>query len=81
MCFFAPGFCICICPRVYLWHTCPCQQLSLVYPCLHCRRSCPYLYRSGAADIPENLLNWLMDPEYFLFKGCTCGRVSVGATV
>lgn len=29
-------------------------------------------------DTPDNLLNWLVDPQYFLFANCACARVRAG---
>lgn len=38
--------------------------------------SCPYLYNSSLEDEPQNLLDWYLDPAYYLYHGCKCSVVS-----
>ncbi|GAX78738.1 hypothetical protein CEUSTIGMA_g6175.t1 [Chlamydomonas eustigma] len=35
--------------------------------------NCPYLKLETDPDEPDYLLDWTIDPEYFLFEGCQCG--------
>ena len=37
--------------------------------------SCPYLRRESDPDEQYYLLNWYLDPEYFLYEGCQCANV------
>ena len=37
--------------------------------------SCPFIYNTKNPDEPEYLLDWELDPEYFLFYGCQCSMV------
>ena len=37
--------------------------------------SCPYLRRDSDPDEQYYLLNWYLDPEYFLYEGCQCAAV------
>ncbi|GAX79288.1 hypothetical protein CEUSTIGMA_g6729.t1 [Chlamydomonas eustigma] len=34
--------------------------------------SCPYFVLSNQSDAPSNLLDFYLDPEYFLYEGCQC---------
>ena len=38
--------------------------------------SCPYLYSTAHSDEPQNLLDWYIDPAYYLYHGCRCSVVS-----
>ena len=42
----------------------------------HDARRCPYLRLEADPDLPTYLLEWLIDPEYYLFEGCMCSAVS-----
>ena len=37
---------------------------------------CPYLRLATDPDLPNYLLEWLIDPEYYFFEGCVCSAVS-----
>ena len=34
------------------------------------------MLRAGVADIISNLINFKLDPEYYMYEGCVCESVS-----